>query len=174
MLAQVHALLEREQIAHAVIGAAAQAVRGVARSTLDLDLLVLDDRVLVPAMWSPLRSRGCHVEVRHGDEIDPLLGVVRISETAAASIDVIVARASWARGVLDRATPESIAGVSLPVATAADLVLLKLFAGGPQDAWDVDQLLDVDPTLAEEVESRIGVLPARGQRLWKRILSERG
>lgn len=174
LLEQVHVLLVRERIAHAVIGAAAQAVRGVSRSTLDVDLLVLDDRVLTGATWEPVRADDTRVEIRHGDSTDPLVGVVRVTASGASAIDVIVARAGWARGVLERATSESIAGVSVPVATAADVVLLKLYAGGPQDAWDVDQLLDVDATLAAEVESRVGVLPPDAQRLWKRILAERG
>jgi hypothetical protein len=39
LLAEVLQLLERERVPHALIGAAAMAVRGVSRSTADVDLL---------------------------------------------------------------------------------------------------------------------------------------
>jgi hypothetical protein len=50
-------------------------------------------------------------------------------------------------------------------------VLLKLYAGGPQDAWDVQQLLAVEDraALVSEVESRLGDLPAHAATLWRRI-----
>ena len=55
---------------------------------------------------------------------------------------------------------------------AADLVLLKLYAGGLQDAWDVQQLLarPFREDLIREVESRLSELPARCQELWRKIL----
>lgn len=55
----------------------------------------------------------------------------------------------------------------------ADLVLLKLYAGGPQDAWDIDQLLDVDTTFAREVEARIPALPEGCAALWRRVVGDR-
>jgi hypothetical protein len=61
----------------------------------------------------------------------------------------------------------------VPVVTAPDFVLLKLYAGGPQDAWDVDQLLDVEPAIAARVEAVIAALPADSIRLWRQILANR-
>lgn len=57
--------------------------------------------------------------------------------------------------------------------TAADLVLLKLYAGGPQDAWDVDQLLDAVPTIETDVTAALPALPTSCARLWRRILADR-
>src|SRR6059036_2303956 len=65
--------------------------------------------------------------------------------------------------------------VSVPVATAADLVLLKLYAGGPQDAWDVEQLL-AGPgraALVAEVDAALGTPPEDSRRLWARIVGSR-
>ena len=66
-------------------------------------------------------------------------------------------------------------GAQLPTAQARDLVLLKLFAGGAQDAWDVAQLLagpDRD-TLVAQVSAEVDVLPARCRRLWEQVLEAR-
>jgi hypothetical protein len=60
----------------------------------------------------------------------------------------------------------------LPVISPADLILLKLYAGGSQDGWDIEQLLAGDSRLAlvEEVEARLDRLPAECRRLWARIV----
>ena len=54
-----------------------------------------------------------------------------------------------------------------------NLVALKLFAGGAQDAWDVAQLLagpDREALIAE-VSADIGDLPAHCRKSWERILA---
>ena len=59
------------------------------------------------------------------------------------------------------------------VAEAADLVLLKLYAGGPQDLWDVHQLLDANPGLEGAVGGRLAGLPEDCARRWTRVGQER-
>ena len=84
-------------------------------------------------------------------------------------VAMIGAAALAAHGV-SRAT----ADLDLLVVAASDLVLLKLYAGGPQDAWDIDQLLNVDPGIAAQVEAGLGSLPADCADLWRSILERRG
>jgi hypothetical protein len=173
LLQRVSALLARHRIDHAVIGAAALAAHGVARATVDLDLLAIDPACLEARIWEELRSTGVHVEIRHGDEQDPLGGVVRFAAADERTVDLIVGKHAWQRELLARSTPMRMGGSAIPVVRAADLILLKLYAGGPQDAWDVDQLLDLDLMLAAEVEERLGALPAECAELWRRILAQR-
>lgn len=173
LLAAAVRVLSARGIDHAVIGAAALAAHGVARATADLDLLVIDPACLDEALWAPLRAAGASVEIRRGDEADPLAGVVRIREKEDAALDVIVGRGGWQREALRRALPARVGESEVPTVSGADLVLLKLYAGGPQDAWDVDQLLDAQPGLVPEVESRLAALPADCAALWRRILEQR-
>ena len=56
LLDRVHRLLSAQQVAHALVGAAALAARGIARSTYDIDLLTTDRRVLDAALWSETRE----------------------------------------------------------------------------------------------------------------------
>jgi hypothetical protein len=155
------------------------AAHGVARSTQDLDVLVLDPACLSEAMWHPLTAAGATAEIRHGDDTDPLRGVVHLVGTTAlgmtALVDVIVGRSPWQTGVLQRATPQSIDGVVVPVVTRGDVIVLKLFAGGPQDAWDVEQLLAAGnrPAIVRHVESILPELPPPARRLWARIVRPR-
>lgn len=166
LLERTHRHLARQGVAHAVIGAAALAAHGVSRSTLDIDLLVHGRRCLRPALWRGLDEDGVLVEIRTGDAEDPLAGVVRLESPGDRPIDVIVGRSPWQRGVIARAAPVRLGRANVPIARAADLVLLKLYAGGPQDRWDIAQLLAGDAAIVADVERELVKLPSRCRRLW--------
>jgi hypothetical protein len=174
LLARVVAVLERAGVPHALIGAAALAAHGVSRSTVDLDLLVAQTACLDPRLWAGLQGEGVAVEVRRGDADDPLAGVVRFSAANDRPVDLVIGRAAWQRAALARAKTGWAAGATLPILRAADLILLKLFAGGPQDAWDIDQLLAASdlPALVAEIEPHLSELPATAAALWKKLLAE--
>jgi hypothetical protein len=166
--------LREERCAFALIGAVAMATYGVSRSTVDLDLLALSPRLLDETFWAPLTAEGAVVVVHRGDEEDPLLGVVRI-ERDSQSVDVVIGRHSWQVGVLDRAQERAVMNGVLPVARASDLVLLKLFAGGYQDRWDIQQLLSGPDSavIDTEVRSRLEALPEECAVLFGKLLAER-
>ncbi|MBV8519050.1 MAG: hypothetical protein JO197_16770 [Acidobacteria bacterium] len=49
-------------------------------------------------------------------------------------------------------------------------MLLKLFAGGPQDAWDIEQVLAGGATdVVNDVEVHIDELPSAARELWARL-----
>jgi hypothetical protein len=73
--------LQDHDVACALIGGVALGAYGVARSTLDTDILVCERRILQPDFWDDLPHLG-PVEIRRGDENDPLVGLVRFSQTA--------------------------------------------------------------------------------------------
>jgi len=168
LLDEVSSTLMAAGVRHALIGALALSAYGVNRATVDLDLFVADSACLRPDLWADLRSRGIAVEVRKGDLTDPLAGVVRLKAPGETPVDVVVGKFVWQARLLERAEP--IGGTL--VVRAADLVLLKLYAGGLQDAWDVQQLLarPFREDLVREVETRLSELPAGCQDLWTKIL----
>ncbi len=171
LLAEVVACLEVDSSPHAMIGATAMAALGAVRSTLDLDILTTDRRVLKSSFWERLESQGVSVEVRVGDIQDPLAGVVRATREGDRPVDVIVGEAPWQDRIISDAVPRQVTDVEVPVADEVGLVLLKLYAGGPQDRWDVEQIMLItdDPTgLRDDVVDRLADLPARCRRLWER------
>jgi hypothetical protein len=91
--------------------------------------------------------------------------VVRIDRGDDRPIDVVVGRAAWQARAIARARTGIAAA---PVVEPRDLVLLKLYAGGPQDLWDVRQLLALPnaPELAAEVEADLVGLPRELARRW--------
>lgn len=155
----------------AMIGAAAMAAHGVARATMDIDLLLVGSECLASPAWDALRRSGLDVDVRRGDADDPLAGVVHLQRAGEQPIDVVVGSASWQRRAIDDATSIEFLGVRVPVASAHDLILLKLYAGSPQDRWDITRLLAAlpNPELPREVESRLSALPPECRDSWREI-----
>ncbi len=148
------------------------AVHGVTRGTLDLDLLTLAIDCLNTATWEPLRRDAVDVDIRRGDPDDPLAGIVRFGAPGATpTVDLVIGKSPWQAGIVERATETTIEGTRVPVARAADLILLKLYAGSPLDRWDVQQLLAGDDraTLINEVGGRIAWLPPDCRRAWQQI-----
>lgn len=173
LLERVAAVLNGAGMAHALIGAVALAAHGVARSTVDQDLLVADRACLSPTLWKPLEAEGIRVEIRRGDVSDPLAGVVRFEAPGERPLDLIVGKHAWQKRAIEKVAPQASSPPGTPVVGLVDLILLKLYAGGPQDAWDIQQLLAVEDRdgLAAEVEAELQTLPPELSNLWKKITS---
>jgi hypothetical protein len=164
-------VLRTRDIAFAVVGAAAMAVHGITRGTRDLDLLTLAQECLEPSTWTALHGP-VEAHIQRGDAQDPLAGVVRFTVGGRPPVDLVVGKSGWQREILARAQASEIDGVQVPVATVSDLIVLKLYAGGPQDAWDIGQLLEIAAdraALEARVEAQLVALPVECRRLWSRI-----
>jgi len=168
-LASVARVLREHGTPFALIGAGAMAVHGVSRSTADLDLLVTDRRCLTQDYWSS--GGDVSVDIRRGDATDPLAGVVRARARSGGPLDVVVGRHAWQAAAIAAAGPGEVDGVPLMVVRPRDLVLLKLYAGGPQDAWDITQLIGLanGASIVTEVDATVGMLPGDAQALWQRV-----
>ena len=115
--------------------------------------------------------------MRKGDADDPLAGVVRLTAVGEHPLDVVVGKSPWQATVTAGAREASIEDVRVPVASRVDLILLKLYAGGPQDAWDIQQLLACPEgaALAAQVDAAVTALPPEGRSFCARIRdAERG
>lgn len=109
-------------------------------------------------------------DVRKGDFEDSLAGVVRVKRTGERTVDIVVGKYNFQAGVMSRAVRTNVAGATIDVVTAADLVLLKLFAGGLKDLLDVELLLHGNPELRAEIEQHLPDLPDDARQLWQRFV----
>ena len=88
------------------------------------------------------------------------------------TVDVVVGRYAWQAEIVESAERMTLGEVAVKVAQPAGLVLLKLYAGGPKDAWDIESLLESHESSDEikvEVDSSVARLPAECRELWKRL-----
>ena len=174
LLQRVLGILDSAHVSYALVGAVAVASRGAPRSTYDLDLFTTDKQVFREELWSELRRDAIPVDIRRGDFDDPLGGVVRIG-TKPDQIDVVVGKWKWEQAVIERSQPVEIRnGVTVPVPSRSDLILLKIAAGGPVDYVDAYHLLQLGPRddLVRDVDSKIADLPSDARKLWHRLLTE--
>lgn len=172
LLSRVVSKLEQLGVPCALIGGVALAFHGIDRATEDIDLLATEPSILNASLWEDLRSEGIRVRVTKGDTDDPLRGVVRIDSTEV--IDIVVTRGRWQDDVLARRLERVILGEEIPVVDAADLILLKIDAGGPIDLVDVELLIRHDPSLRAVVETRLERLPRHMKAAWKKLLPRLG
>jgi hypothetical protein len=124
--------------------------------------------------WAGFEQRGVALRLLKGDFDDPLAGSVRLADGTSV-VDVVVGRYVWQRELIEGAVRRSIGELDLPVAQPAGLVLLKLHAGGPKDAWDIRALLEIADdrsALVADVERILPRLPADARQLWSRIKAD--
>lgn len=128
---------------YAVIGGVAVALRGVPRTTRDIDVLLAVPRIRVPGVLERFQGAGFTLDAKEvlvelrDDHLSQIrYGSIRIDlMTAVLDIFVdIVRSARW----------EDIRGRLLRVASAEGVVLLKLIAFRPQDEADLMGLLAVN------------------------------
>lgn len=136
------ALLRREQLPYALIGGLAVSLRGQPRATADVDVVVLAS---IPDMldllarldstsFKPLFAgaevvveRSCILPLRH--------------RSTDIKVDVAIGLSGFEQQVVQRAELLQIAGSEVAVATAEDLLLMKVLAGRTKDDDDVAGLI---------------------------------
>lgn len=134
-----------------VFGAQAVAVRGAPRATQDVDVTVQVDRAGLRALVTRLGQHG--ITHRYPEIADELLkrgAVLPLCHPSGMEVDLVIAGSGLESLALSRASLEDLDGVTVPVAHATDLVVMKILAGRGKDLDDVRALLaSGDPDLAE-------------------------
>lgn len=173
LVRRVFEVVEGRSVPVALIGGVALAAHGIVRATKDADLLATDIGLLDKTVWRPLEAESVTVSINRGDAEDPLAGVVRFRRDPETPVDLVLGRERWLDGVLARRQPVELSGEPLQVVTAADLVLLKLDAGGPIDLIDARLLLSGPDgrRLRKIIAASSLELPRRLQEPLKKLLS---
>lgn len=157
---------------HALFGAVGLAAYKVQRGTSDIDLLALPG-VIDVAAWRDLR--GVRVEVRRGDDLDNLLGCVKIGFVSAAQpVDVVVPKGRWPARALARVERSlALDGQEVPLLRLEDIVLAKVHAGGRRDLDDILALCaaheDRRASILAHVDAEQVYLYGPARRDWPRI-----
>ncbi len=138
---------------YAVIGGLAVSARSVPRFTKDVDLaVVVSDDSDAEGLVLALRPHGFRVDVALEQEAAERLATVRLASDEAGSegvlLDLLFASSGIEREIVDAADElQAVPGVTVPVASVAHLVALKVLAFDPirrpQDLADLVQLLKV-------------------------------
>lgn len=134
------AVLERHDVRYALIGGLATGYRSRPRYTKDIDIIIDVPAVTLPGLLADLRDRGFDFDERAVIE-DFARHHMAVLWREGVRFDWLKPVLPAYRHVLDHATLESADPVSLRVATAEGLVLLKLLAFRLQDQTDIEALV---------------------------------
>jgi predicted nucleotidyltransferase len=130
--------LEGEGLPYALIGGIAVSIHGQPRATADVDLVIAADipralRLLKKLPESPFRplfdgaaevvERAFILPIRHA--------------TTGIKVDLAIGLSGFEQQAIERAEPTLVGGHSISVATAEDLIIMKMLAGRAQDTQDV-------------------------------------
>lgn len=143
--------LNHHGVRYVVIGGLAVQAHGVARSTLDVDIIVdrtpenyrrLRDAVIALGATVPAVDPRTFVELDPTDEVDLARGsVVRIT-TRAGALDVLrdPPGADHFDRLAARALPVTVLGIEIPIVALDDLIAMKRAIGRPKDLSDIAEL----------------------------------
>jgi predicted nucleotidyltransferase len=133
---------------YALIGGFAVSAWGAPRATHDVDFALALGSSDAAALACHLRA-----EFQPGEPDDPLRGIFRTSVTVddlSVPIQLVLLPPAWNALIFREVESLLVFGCTVRVVSWQALILLKLYAGGPQDMLDAQQILAVrQPTQVE-------------------------
>ena len=137
-LADVIRFLNESQVSYAMIGGLAASLRGEPRVTADVDLVLGVDvdralELVVNLQGTPFQPLFSGVE-----EVVRKAFILPLRHTVTGvKVDMAIGLSGFERQVIARAEQTRVADCELALATAEDLLVMKLLAGRPRDVQDV-------------------------------------
>ena len=166
--AQRQGLLSR----YALIGGFAVSAWGIPRATQDIDFAIAIDQADPKALATFIGGR-----YQAGEPDDPLRGVVAASievEHEPISLQLVCFPSLLTELAFRHVETLSVLECSVPVVSWPVLITLKLYAGGPHDLLDVQQILKVRRPQANDVEeiesmAQVAGVLSEWKNLWKQL-----
>jgi hypothetical protein len=138
-LARLHRTLADLAVPHMVIGGLANALWGVPRATLDIDLTLWVEDPAIPNVIRSLCSRFTCLS----DSPDDFVRQTRVLpvEVEDVKADLIFGVLPYEREAIGRAVTRRVAGEAVPFCTAEDLVIHKIVSERQRDRDDAREVL---------------------------------
>jgi predicted nucleotidyltransferase len=161
LLLDVAAIVAKEEIDYAVVGAMAASVHGSIRATTDADALVSVSASKLARLQRALKKVGFSTDVRHGDADDPIPALLAVADKHGNRVDLLAGLRGLDPEVFSRSITVPFLGCSIKVIGREDFIAMKCFAGGPQDIADARNALKaahtaVDVDLLRRLTRRFG------------------
>lgn len=161
LLLDVIAILEKQGIEYAVVGALAGAVYGAVRATTDADALVSQSRSRLVGLEKLLRKAGLAAKFHPGESDDPIPALLAISDDFGNRVDLLGGLRGLDPDAFNRTIAIPFSGTTLRVIGREDFIAMKCFAGGPQDVADAQEAMraadsPVDLDLLRRITRRFG------------------
>ncbi|MFM9959884.1 MAG: nucleotidyl transferase AbiEii/AbiGii toxin family protein [Planctomycetaceae bacterium] len=148
-------VFERLHIPYALIGGLAVGVHGIPRPTHDIDFTITVDRSRLPEFFNAVNEIGYDVPQEFATGwVDQVAGLALVRarqwiQGKSIDIDLFLAECQFQESLMQRRVEATIEGISTWIASAEDIILLKLLASRPRDLGDVEDILLVQGQLNE-------------------------
>lgn len=127
-------------IPYMVIGGMANAVWGVPRATLDVDVTVWVEPARPSQVVEGL-ARGFRLRVKEPGPFADETRVLPMETPEGVAVDVVFGLLPFEHDAIGRAVERLVSGRAIRFASAEDLVLMKIISDRARDAADVEQIL---------------------------------
>lgn len=142
-LNRVAEMLSGHNLEFALIGGLASSIRGRIRTTADVDIVVDCDVAKAVEILNCLELGSYRPFVKDPELSIRQYFILPIEDVKSGiRIDLAIGASGFEKIIVGRANKP--AGYSVPVATAEDLLLMKLMAGRPQDVSDISGIVKVN------------------------------
>lgn len=145
LLLDVVAVLRREKVDYAVIGAFALTVLGVVRATMDVDALLFTNPRRLARLENPFKRAGFDTQLRTAEADDPVSGMLVLSDEFGNHVELLGGLRNMDPEIFSRALEIKFRDETLRVVGREDFIAMKCFAGGPQDLLDARSAYQAAP-----------------------------
>jgi predicted nucleotidyltransferase len=161
LLLDVAAVLAKEEVEYAVVGAVAASVHGSIRATTDADVLVSVSPTKLARLQKAFKKARFDTDLRHGDADDPIRALLAVVDKHGNRVDLLAGLRGLDSEAFSRSISVPFLGSSIRVIGREDFIAMKCFAGGPLDLADARDILkaangSVDVDLLRRLTRRFG------------------
>ncbi|MBM3342921.1 MAG: hypothetical protein FJY56_12535 [Betaproteobacteria bacterium] len=155
LLARLAGELDAARLPYMIIGGQAVLVHGEPRLTRDIDITVGATTAELDAVLQAARNAGLHPLVENPIDFVRDTWVLPCSdEKTDIRVDLMFSFTTYEREAMTRAVTITIGNRPVRIATAEDLVILKILAGRPRDLEDARTVLLKNPQLDHDYVAR--------------------
>lgn len=155
LLARLASEFEARRLPYMVIGGQAVLVHGEPRLTRDIDITLGASADEVDAVLDAAQKVGLKPLIENPREFVRDTWVLPCADThSGIRVDLMFSFTEYERQAMDRAVRVTIGGSDVRIATAEDLVVLKILAGRPRDLEDARTVLLKNPKLDRDYVTR--------------------
>lgn len=129
-----------------LFGAQAALLHGSSRLSADVDVTVVEP-VDVDALVRSLRALDFALRVEDPAFVATTRVLPFMHLASRVPVDLVLGASGLEEMTYERAIKRRIGGAEVPVADAADLVIMKVLAGRPKDREDVAAVVRANPTI---------------------------
>jgi hypothetical protein len=137
-----------------LFGAQAAILYGVARFTEDIDVTVELGKRPTQALIDALADQGFRVRITGDAFIETTRVVPLVHVSTSIPVDVVLSGPGLEEAFLNAAVEVDVDGISVPVARAEDLVVMKILAARPKDIEDIVVILAAQRRTFDDAQVR--------------------